>query len=141
MAQIVAASETCGSVCCAVYTSRGEAATLQLSLPLPQVYSRLYILDVFRMLLSPPTKYKMPLDFDTRFTVLMFLECNCNGFSDRCIFDKDLYAATGHGGRCLECRGNHDGPNCERCRLNYFQPAGQSGLPVCYTCNCNEIGL
>ncbi len=42
MTWIAAASEACGSVCCAVYTSRGEAAASCLGLPLPQVYFQLY---------------------------------------------------------------------------------------------------
>ncbi len=41
MARIAAASETCGSVCCTVYTSQGEAAAPHFGLPLPQVYSQL----------------------------------------------------------------------------------------------------
>ncbi len=40
-ARIAAASEACGSVCCAIYTSREDAAPPRLSLPLPQVYSQL----------------------------------------------------------------------------------------------------
>ncbi len=36
-------SKACGSVHCTVYTSRGEAATRRLDLPLPQVYSRVLI--------------------------------------------------------------------------------------------------
>lgn len=63
--------------------------------------------------------------------------CNCNGFSSRCIFDPDLYSRTGHGGRCLECAGNRDGPNCEVCRLNYYLPANGT---VCEPCNCDETG-
>ncbi len=41
MARIVAASEACGLVCCAIYTSQGEVAVLRFGLPLPLVYFQL----------------------------------------------------------------------------------------------------
>ncbi|XP_076248690.1 laminin subunit gamma-1 [Calliopsis andreniformis] len=63
--------------------------------------------------------------------------CNCNGYSERCYFDKELYKASGHGGHCLDCRANRDGANCERCRENYYQRPEDS---YCVACNCNEIG-
>ena len=66
-----------------------------------------------------------------------FLACNCNGYSERCFFDKELYKITGHGGHCLDCRANRDGPNCERCRENYYQHPEDD---YCVACNCNEIG-
>ncbi|KAI5735373.1 hypothetical protein M8J77_017507 [Diaphorina citri] len=63
--------------------------------------------------------------------------CNCNGFSNRCFFDKELYNRTGHGGHCLDCQGDRDGPNCEKCRDNYYQKSGDN---FCTACNCNPIG-
>lgn len=68
---------------------------------------------------------------------LNFSACNCNGYSERCYFDKELYKASGHGGHCLDCRANRDGANCEHCRENYYQRPEDS---YCVACNCNEIG-
>ncbi|XP_066585793.1 laminin subunit gamma-1 [Prorops nasuta] len=63
--------------------------------------------------------------------------CDCNGFSERCYFDKELYKTTGHGGHCLDCRANRDGANCERCRENFYQRLDDD---YCVACNCDEIG-
>lgn len=71
------------------------------------------------------------------FCIFLFSECNCNDFSHRCFFDKDLYEKTGHGGHCLDCEGNRDGTNCERCRENYYQKKGDRH---CSPCECNDVG-
>ncbi|MBN3312115.1 LAMC1 protein, partial [Atractosteus spatula] len=63
--------------------------------------------------------------------------CNCNGKSSECYFDPELYRATGHGGHCRGCADNTDGPNCERCRDNYYR---QRPSDRCLPCSCSAVG-
>ncbi|CAJ0918898.1 unnamed protein product [Ranitomeya imitator] len=46
--------------------------------------------------------------------------CNCNGHTQRCVFDPELQAQTGSGFRCIDCNGGTDGPNCEKCKDGYY---------------------
>ncbi|NXD40462.1 LAMC2 protein, partial [Copsychus sechellarum] len=63
--------------------------------------------------------------------------CDCNGMSRQCIFDWQLLQETGNGLRCLGCRGNTEGPRCERCRDGFFRRRGQQ---CCQPCLCHPWG-
>ncbi|KAG5898178.1 hypothetical protein JTB14_013222 [Gonioctena quinquepunctata] len=63
-------------------------------------------------------------------------KCNCNGFSNRCYFDEKLYEQTGHGGHCLDCSANRDGPTCATCRINYYMIEDGHCVP----CDCDPTG-
>uniref|UniRef100_A0A674HD56 Laminin EGF-like domain-containing protein n=1 Tax=Taeniopygia guttata TaxID=59729 RepID=A0A674HD56_TAEGU len=67
----------------------------------------------------------------------VFAACDCNGRSQECYFDPELYRATGHGGHCMACAGNTDGPRCERCRDSFYRLASDQG---CLPCSCNPVG-
>ncbi|TDG52532.1 hypothetical protein AWZ03_000765 [Drosophila navojoa] len=62
--------------------------------------------------------------------------CNCNNFADKCYFDANLFNLTGHGGHCLDCRDNRDGPNCERCKENFYMRDNA----YCVNCACDPVG-
>ncbi|KAM9324721.1 laminin subunit gamma-2 [Gastrophryne carolinensis] len=62
--------------------------------------------------------------------------CNCNGRSQRCVFDSDLQAQTGSGFRCIDCTGGTDGPHCERCKEGYYLQPGRT----CAPCQCHIKG-
>uniref|UniRef100_H2Z3S5 Laminin subunit gamma-1 n=1 Tax=Ciona savignyi TaxID=51511 RepID=H2Z3S5_CIOSA len=63
--------------------------------------------------------------------------CDCNGLSNKCYFDPDLYRQTGHGGHCTECRDNTAGAHCELCLPHHYRDPSTNR---CVACRCNEIG-
>ncbi|EDL39441.1 laminin, gamma 1, isoform CRA_a [Mus musculus] len=65
------------------------------------------------------------------------LPCDCNGRSQECYFDPELYRSTGHGGHCTNCRDNTDGAKCERCRENFFR---LGNTEACSPCHCSPVG-
>ncbi|ELK01304.1 Laminin subunit beta-4, partial [Pteropus alecto] len=70
--------------------------------------------------------------------------CSCNGHSDRCHFDMNVYLASGgvSGGVCEDCRHNTEGPHCDRCRpLFYRDPLKAISDPyACLPCECDPDG-
>ena len=63
--------------------------------------------------------------------------CDCNGRSQECYFDPELYRSTGHGGHCTNCQDNTDGARCERCRENFFRLGDRE---ACSPCHCSPVG-
>ncbi|XP_055895968.1 laminin subunit gamma-1-like [Biomphalaria glabrata] len=61
--------------------------------------------------------------------------CDCNGLSETCEFDPELFRLTGSGGRCTNCRDNTDGVHCELCEANYYRRENQ-----CISCGCHPTG-
>ncbi|XP_054440811.1 laminin subunit gamma-3 [Pteronotus mesoamericanus] len=65
------------------------------------------------------------------------LPCDCSGHSEQCVFDRELFRSTGHGGRCLHCRDHTAGPRCQLCRQNFHR---QSPSMPCQPCDCHPAG-
>lgn len=63
--------------------------------------------------------------------------CNCNGLSNECYFDKELFDSTGHGGHCINCAGNTKGEHCHLCKDGFYRREGEL---QCSDCECNPIG-
>ena len=67
----------------------------------------------------------------------LLVACDCNGLADSCVFDRKLYQTTGRGGRCINCKNNTDGVNCERCKIYHYRKVKDE---ACKPCNCDPIG-
>ena len=64
--------------------------------------------------------------------------CECNQHASACVYDTELGA-----GRCLSCRDNTQGTNCQECVPFYYNPAGipQSASDACQPCDCFSGGI
>ncbi|VDP69248.1 unnamed protein product [Echinostoma caproni] len=66
------------------------------------------------------------------------IPCKCNGNSQLCEFDRQLYDQTGSGSRCIGCGNNTEGTNCERCKTGYYPDPIRP--TVCHPCACDPVG-
>ncbi|CAJ0584396.1 unnamed protein product, partial [Mesorhabditis spiculigera] len=85
--------------------------------------------------------------------------CNCFGRSEDCIYDEeldknkqslDIHGNYEGGGKCLNCRDNTEGINCNKCKFGFYKPeggedcdrcaAGYYDPPECKKCECSVNG-
>ncbi|EYC00933.1 hypothetical protein Y032_0112g342 [Ancylostoma ceylanicum] len=78
-------------------------------------------------------------------------QCQCFNHADSCVYDEELdnnkWSITPEGvyeggGRCLDCKHNTEGFNCERCKDGYYRPSGLSHYreDACRACDCDPTG-
>lgn len=63
--------------------------------------------------------------------------CDCSGLSNKCVFNQTLYDLTGHGGYCIDCQRNTDGPHCEYCKFSFYR---RESTNECIDCGCHRDG-
>ncbi|RNA00650.1 Laminin subunit gamma-1, partial [Brachionus plicatilis] len=63
--------------------------------------------------------------------------CDCNGLSDKCVFNNTLFDLTGHGGQCYDCKQNTDGAHCEYCKFGFYRSQQDN---ECIDCQCHPEG-
>uniref|UniRef100_A0A1I8EZU5 Uncharacterized protein n=3 Tax=Wuchereria bancrofti TaxID=6293 RepID=A0A1I8EZU5_WUCBA len=74
--------------------------------------------------------------------------CNCHGHSEECVYEKeldrmhsslDIHGNYDGGGRCLNCRDNTEGINCNKCIFGYYRPKTKwwNETDVCQPCVCD----
>ncbi|KAK0428393.1 hypothetical protein QR680_010776 [Steinernema hermaphroditum] len=77
--------------------------------------------------------------------------CQCFNHADSCEYDEEV-ARQGlsmtpegifeGGGRCIDCRDNTEGINCERCKDGFYRPSGITHYrqDACRDCDCDPVG-
>ncbi|EJW78154.1 laminin alpha-2 chain [Wuchereria bancrofti] len=77
--------------------------------------------------------------------------CQCFNHATHCEYDEEVerlgLSVTPEGifeggGKCIDCKHNTDGINCERCMWTYFRPSGVTHYreDACRPCDCDPIG-
>ncbi|CAD6189781.1 unnamed protein product [Caenorhabditis auriculariae] len=78
-------------------------------------------------------------------------QCQCFNHAESCVYDEELdrnkWSITPEGvyeggGRCVDCKHNTEGFNCERCSDGFYRPSGMSHYreDACRTCDCDPVG-
>ncbi|KJH49987.1 laminin EGF-like protein [Dictyocaulus viviparus] len=78
-------------------------------------------------------------------------QCQCFNHADSCVYDEELdnnkWSITPEGvyeggGRCVDCKHNTEGFNCERCKDGFYRPSGLSHYreDACRACDCDLTG-
>lgn len=81
----------------------------------------------------------LPLYNDRMYTTRYFNSsaichpCQCNNRSDLCVYDQENMS-----GKCLNCKFNSDGAQCEKCAQDHYYD-NQTG--VCNPCQCSLNGV
>uniref|UniRef100_A0AC35FYQ3 Uncharacterized protein n=1 Tax=Panagrolaimus sp. PS1159 TaxID=55785 RepID=A0AC35FYQ3_9BILA len=77
--------------------------------------------------------------------------CQCFNHADECVYDESIaiqkLSVTPDGiyeggGKCVDCRDNTEGINCEKCKYGFYRPSNISHYQndACHACNCDTLG-
>uniref|UniRef100_A0AC35TJJ8 Laminin subunit alpha-2 n=1 Tax=Rhabditophanes sp. KR3021 TaxID=114890 RepID=A0AC35TJJ8_9BILA len=98
-----------------------------------------------------PLYNQFPWKSGTNFEKNICQQCQCFGHADACEYDEEVHKALKSmtpegifkgGGKCVGCKHNTAGINCEVCGDGFYRPAGLSHYrtDACRPCDCNIDG-
>ncbi|CAD5209051.1 unnamed protein product [Bursaphelenchus xylophilus] len=98
-----------------------------------------------------PLFNQLPFRKGTHYVPNVCEQCQCFNHADRCEYDESVaeqkLSVTPEGryeggGRCVDCKHNTEGINCERCKKEFYRPANVSHYQPdsCRPCDCDPDG-